>query len=142
MTLPKLLLLFFSLYFCVGEISAQDNSNIKTREQLIFERERENYQELRSQESDIMISRRYRRGPHLIYDCKDQHFACVSLESRGKCEEDREEALEKRQVELSCAPLRTFDNADLCEATQEDVMLRLVDKEFCWNLSPRALFEY
>ena len=41
---------------------------------------------------DIRISRFYRRGPYLIYDCKGKHFACVIKENFENCEERRKKA--------------------------------------------------
>lgn len=118
---------------------AQDG---KTADEIKFERERRQYEKLRAEESDIMLSRLYRRGPHLIYDCDDKHFACVSPRSRERCQESREADLMDKKLDLSCAPLKEFESAEDCERTQRDVMHRLVQKEFCWNLNRRSLYEY
>lgn len=129
------------IFLSSASVWAQDPEG-RTADEIEFERERKMYEKLRAEESDIMLSRIYRRGPHLIYDCEDKHFACVSPRSRQRCEEGREADLKDKKLELSCAPLKPFDSTEDCERTQKNVMQRLVKKEFCWNLNQRTLYEF
>lgn len=39
------------------------------------------------------LSRKYSRGPSLIYDCVRHHWACINLEDAQVCRKNREKAL-------------------------------------------------
>ena len=130
------------LVFCVVILDWSKSSKKIDLKNVDIEKERELRQKFENEEFEVKISREYRRGPHLIYDCEDKHFACVSPASRERCLEKRQDDLEKKEVRLSCAPLKEFDSKADCERTQQNVMHRLIKKEFCWNLGRRSLYEY
>jgi hypothetical protein len=129
------------LIFSSPPLLAQTSAT-RSFEEILFEQNRKENEQLWNEESAIMNSRIYRRGSHLIYDCEDKHFACVSPLSSQSCRNKRESDLKKKSLELRCAPLKAFDSTNECENTQRNVMLRLVKKEFCWNLSQSTLYEY
>lgn len=98
-------------------------------------------EKLRDFESDIMISRQYRRGANLIYDCESQHFACVSLEGFERCTQKRAEDLQKKKIDLRCTPFKAFSTVEECSSEQLRVIEGLFKKDFCLNLNEQQLFE-
>ena len=82
---------------------------------------------------DIRISRFYRRGPYLIYDCKGKHFACVIEENFENCEERRKKAKVWNKNNLSCVPLKKFENRFNCEKTHREKLSQRSPEPLCKN---------
>lgn len=104
--------------------------------------ERERLLKMQQYESDIMISRLYRKGSHLIYDCLNGHYACVSAEGFSRCQDRRAEDRVAKKIELRCAPFKLFSSVEECMSQQMDLMGRLIKKDFCYDLSEERLFQF
>lgn len=133
---PLKLILLFLIFSSSQALWAEEEMPVD----LAFEREQ--LQKLRNFESDIMISRLYRRGTNLIYDCQNGHFACVSAEGFERCGEKRAEDFEKKKMELRCTPFKTYSSLEECASEQVRFAQSLIKKDFCWNLSDDRLFQY
>ena len=81
---------------------------------------------------NVRISPKYYRGEYLIFDCQDLHFACVNLEGFQLCQEWRREDLQKKRLQLKCAPLKKFPSQKACFKEQEKQIARPKTKKvFC-----------
>ncbi|MCK5883904.1 MAG: hypothetical protein KAG61_09460 [Bacteriovoracaceae bacterium] len=78
-----------------------------------------------------MISSYYRSGSNLVYDCEDQHFACVDLESFGKCETWRSKAVDRVEDFMPCAPLKKFKSDEECRRAHYNNIYAKIPKKFC-----------
>ena len=77
------------------------------------------------------ISKEYRQGEYLIYDCEGHYFACVDIDSNHICQNKRSIAWKTRQLYLSCTSLQRFPTIDLCIKQQYRLIFNEVDKSFC-----------
>ena len=80
---------------------------------------------------DVRISRFYRRGPYLIYDCESKHFACVTEENFEDCGERRKKAKIWNKKNLVCAPLKKFEKRLACEKTHRKKLLQRSPEPLC-----------
>ena len=80
---------------------------------------------------DVRISRFYRRGPYLIYDCLGKHFACVTEENFEDCGERRKKAQLWNKKSLVCAPLKKFEKRGLCEKTHRKKLYQKSPDPLC-----------
>jgi hypothetical protein len=78
------------------------------------------------------ISENYRAGNTLIYDCLDNHYACVNELSMEKCNEDRSTAIKKKLAKYPCAVLKTFPKKEDCLLKNYQVLHADVVKRFCY----------
>ena len=69
-----------------------------------------------------VLSRLYRRGQNLIYDCESKHFGCVNDESYKRCVNQGEKYYEV--FGNLCLKLKTFPDQPACFKEH----LRLMDK--------------
>ena len=79
------------------------------------------------------LSRKYYRGRYLIYDCESRFYACVNLPSYFNCKELREKQKDRKEVLLSCAPLKQFKTQKECFDTNYSLIHRVTNKSFCVN---------
>jgi hypothetical protein len=77
------------------------------------------------------ISHKYRRGVHLIYDCKKRHFLCVNAKGFLDCKKERETALEDKLPNLRCAPLKQFTSQKACGKSAYEQIHSIKTKAFC-----------
>ena len=82
---------------------------------------------------DVRISRFYRRGPYLIYDCEGRHFACVTRENFENCGERRKKAKVWNKKNLACAPLKKFNKRLDCEKTHREKLVQKSPEPLCKN---------
>jgi hypothetical protein len=61
-----------------------------------------------------VISEDYVAGQFLIYDCKQDHWACVLKEYHDECAEKRNDDLDMGKKHLRCAPLGRFLTKKSC----------------------------
>lgn len=61
-----------------------------------------------------LLSDKYEAGLHLMYDCKDGHWVCVSKSFYKECEESRAQGLAKKDVRLNCAPIGAMASKKAC----------------------------
>ena len=80
---------------------------------------------------DTRISRFYRRGSYLIYDCEGKHFACVTEENFEDCGERRKKAKLWNKKSLACAPLKKFGKRQICEKTHREKILQKSPEPLC-----------
>lgn len=78
-----------------------------------------------------MLSRYYRRGNYLIYDCEDGHFACVDDLSYARCQKWRNKAIDKVKEYMPCAPLTRFDSIEKCDSEHYKYIYNFTPKKFC-----------
>tara|TARA_R110000868_G_scaffold300224_4_gene560665 strand:+ start:3905 stop:4315 length:411 start_codon:yes stop_codon:yes gene_type:complete len=81
----------------------------------------------------IRLSPRYFKGEVLVYDCRDRHFVCTSMESATECREERDRFLAKDRFELPCAPIKRFKNHEACGEEQYKRVHDIPDKRWCYN---------
>jgi len=60
------------------------------------------------------ISPKYEAGPFLIYDCVENHFACVLETYAEDCRQQRRQDQAERKHNLSCAPITLRPNKKSC----------------------------
>jgi hypothetical protein len=89
-----------------------------------------------------MLSERYRQGAFFIYDCEDHHFACVNIDNFQECKNRRQQRLETRQVNLSCAPMKEFESFEDCRDYQISAVNRLLNKDFCFQDTGETLLVF
>ncbi len=78
-----------------------------------------------------LISPYYRKGSNLIFDCEDQHFACVDDESYKKCEDWRHKAIDLVEDFMPCAPLKKFKTDEECSKIHYKRIYSQASKKFC-----------
>ncbi|MBF0360735.1 MAG: hypothetical protein HQK49_06975 [Oligoflexia bacterium] len=69
------------------------------------------------------ISNDFARGMHLIYYCKDKHWGCVDRASFDKCKMWRENAKNKREQNLKCVPIKSYQVESECIEKQKKGMV-------------------
>ncbi len=80
---------------------------------------RQEYEFQEDSKDEILVSKKYRSGLHLIYDCKDRFFVCVDEESFKKCQSERENDLKfGLDKVLVCAPFKKFPTRVDCLKAQ------------------------
>ena len=123
--------LFFIFILCgqaLGQEMAAPTAEVpKERQKTIAELDREI-------PSGKILSRYYRRGNYLIYDCEDQHFACVDDVSYGRCQVWRQKAIDKIEEYMPCAPLKRFESIEACDRDHYKYMYTYVPKKFCLRI--------
>ena len=77
------------------------------------------------------ISKQYKQGEYLIYDCNGQYFACVDVDSYKNCQNKRFVAWKTRQQNLGCSPLKGLASIELCIKQQYSLIFNGADKTFC-----------
>jgi hypothetical protein len=85
-----------------------------------------------AQQVDYPMDEHYKAGDNLIYDCARKHYACVSNDGLEKCQNAREESIEKKQKEFACAPLKKFDEKTKCVVKNYQVVDQNAWKRFCY----------
>ena len=86
------------------------------------------------------ISKEYRQGEYLIYDCEGHYFTCVDIDSYRDCQNKRFMAWKTRQLHLSCAPLKGLPSIDLCIEQQYRLIFNGSDKTFCLSRRFNPIF--
>ena len=77
------------------------------------------------------ISEKYEAGAHLIFDCEDDHWACVLAEDSVTCEEKRELALRNGERDLPCAHLGQMPSKRSCFQKSLYLTGQAHGKRFC-----------
>lgn len=81
--------------------------------------------------SGILISEDLREGRYLIYKCNDKHYACVDKDSYDQCKNIRGKDIKKKEVDLSCWPLKAYKNQQACFIEQKKLINKALDKKYC-----------
>lgn len=81
----------------------------------------------------VRLSSRYFIGGVLVYDCVDRHFVCTSVESADECRDKRADAITKDRFELPCAPLKAFENHEVCVKEQYKRVHEIPLTAWCYN---------
>ncbi len=68
------------------------------------------------------ISKEYREGEYLIYDCENQHYVCVNRDSNKECENKHLKRIRENQSRFSCIPLKIFADEKTCFEFQQDLI--------------------
>jgi hypothetical protein len=144
--MPKRVILFiFWLVLMVARVSAQtDMPGLKVKQsstgQPVFEitatdtetiQKQKEFLEEYYESSTLRISKEYRSGIYLIYDCEGRFYACVNSQSFEYCKEKRARSKEKKRKLMACAPLKKFDTGPACIETLYKTIHNPVDKAFC-----------
>jgi hypothetical protein len=98
---------------------------------LIGARQREWVKLMKNNNENKFISKCYKRGPYLVYDCERGNYACVDKDGFQLCKDFREQSIIKKNKVLSCAPLKKFDQLKLCIKKQKELVDFPVKKYFC-----------
>ena len=72
----------------------------------------------------LRISKKYRSGNNLIYDCTDKHFACVSENDGKNCQERYRKEKLLNQISFSCRLLKLYKENDDCEKMHQGIILK------------------
>ena len=73
--------------FLIFSAEAQEKSQEKSQDEV----QEEKLDDIARSKEEPRISNKWFRGNYLIYDCDDQHFACVNEISYLRCENQRNE---------------------------------------------------
>ena len=95
----------FFLFFFTPGLRAQD---------------KEVYQDISLQ--DPVISLKYTRGKHLIYDCKAHHWVCASQKDYKSCLKSRDYEVKEKASEFSCIPTKVFESLKSCVKKQKSII--------------------
>ena len=79
------------------------------------------------------ISKDYHEGSNLIFDCKNMHYACVSMKDFRKCGSLRKRSLNQGVRVLKCAPLEKYIKKEDCFKKQSELVSRGDPKLLCIN---------
>ncbi len=82
---------------------------------------------------DYKIDNKYFAGNYLIYDCEENHFACVNDVGYAECNDNREAALKKKSHGLPCAALKIFLDKKTCIEQSYQYVDRNNVKLFCFS---------
>lgn len=83
--------------------------------------------------TDIRLSMRYYQGEVLVYDCRDRHFVCTSIDSANECHNERDLLLNKNRFELPCAPIKQFKDHETCVKEQYKRIHEVPETRWCYN---------
>lgn len=108
----KILVLVSILFSSVSLYSAEDSEEYK--------------------KTDYQINWKYKAGEYLIYDCERGYYACVDKDANESCLKDRNLALEKKEKNLKCAPLKKFQNKKSCVIEDYKVVDINAFRRFCY----------
>lgn len=72
-------------------------------------------------------------GSNMIYDCENQYFACVDLDSYETCQERRDDDKKKQKQKLACAPLKKYQYLLDCSIDQMKFIENSRQVVFCLN---------
>jgi hypothetical protein len=82
---------------------------------------------------EYAIDSKYRSGSYLIYDCEDNHFACVNNESFDRCTEKREIDKKENLNKYRCTPIKNFSNKEECLKENYKIQQKAILKKFCYK---------
>lgn len=82
--------------------------------------------------SDYQIDTINNAGEFLIYDCAKKHYACVDQNSFQNCQEERQKSISLKKSQLSCTPLKKFDDKIACIKGNYKVVDSMTLKRFCF----------
>lgn len=77
------------------------------------------------------FSSKYEGGAYLIYDCVDKHWVCVLESYYLDCEKLRSEDLDNNKLDLSCAPIGSFETKKSCFQRQLYMVSQNYETRFC-----------
>ncbi len=86
------------------------------------------------------LSRKYSRGPSLIYDCVRHHWACIDLEDAQVCRKNREKALIFEKTRLPCQNFKEFPSTQNCILESYKRVSQDTFKSFCYH--PKNIREF
>ena len=66
----------------------------------------------------LKISKKYRIGKHLIYDCKSRHFVCVWNKNLKECQLKEKKAEATNQLAYDCRFFKSYKDESSCESKQ------------------------
>ncbi len=89
-------------------------------------------EELEARRSNYQINDHYKAGSYLIYDCWRGFYTCVDEDGFKNCREKRQEDMNKKKGEYSCAPLNKFPTKTVCAQKNYEVVEALAKKRFCY----------
>lgn len=81
--------------------------------------------------SDPLLSFKYARGAHLIFDCVDKHWVCAAKGEYVRCQKARDFEVLERKDKLSCVPIKLFNSEKECNKSQGKLISRAVAMRFC-----------
>lgn len=61
------------------------------------------------------LSIKYKQGEHFLYDCSDNHFACVDQSNILECEDRKAHAKLARKEFYPCIVIKKFESIEKCE---------------------------
>jgi len=77
----------------------------------------------------LKISKSYRQGKHLIYDCKSGYFACVWKRNLEDCKEKEKYAISRNHLVHECRFFKSFKDDKTCEQKQSYFMAKQSPKK-------------
>jgi len=133
------LIIFFITFnpsssYCEEQLNSNkaSNQNIAEEESISDIKKILSEDDPRHEEEKVQISKRYKTGTHLIYDCSKRHFACVDKFSFKDCFERRKLAIDLKSSNLlPCVPLVKYKNPKICHEAQYLKQHRRRNKSFC-----------
>ncbi len=81
--------------------------------------------------SATVISEKYISGQFLVYNCLDQHYACVSVNDHNSCKSVRDTELKLEKRKLSCVSFEELENEKKCVQKIQDYINKDFEHPFC-----------
>jgi hypothetical protein len=73
----------------------------------------------------------YKKGPYLVYDCKNKHWVCTQELEYKRCQIQRKTSLLDYENELACAYFDVFDRREDCWKKQQELTNVAKYEQFC-----------
>lgn len=70
---------------------------------------------------DPAMNEKYEKGGHLVYDCEGEYYVCTKKEEYEYCGVRRKKSLEELDVNLSCAPIKSYSSEKECHEHQQSL---------------------
>lgn len=85
----------------------------------------------RSKIEEYQITTQFKAGSNLIYNCRDEHYACVDKDGLNLCQDIRDMSIKKKSQNLGCVIIEKFEEKDKCILRNYELQNRKIKKKFC-----------
>ena len=87
---------------------------------------------LQEMRANFQINDYFKAGSYLIFDCWRGYYTCVDEDGYKLCGELRQQDMDKKKSEYSCAPLKNFPTKTACAKKNYEVVEAVAKKRFCY----------
>ena len=129
------LLIFFQFITLVSPLDGFTEVRDRAKDRETYKKDDDVLDQYEKLRGEVVISKKYRAGRYLLYDCEDRHFACADEISYKLCKIYRQEDKDRKKELLSCGPLKKYETAEECHQAIYTFVHRIVPKDFCMNIT-------